>query len=286
MIRAILAASRPISWVNTAVPFALAYLLDTSRFDWLLLFGFIFFLVPYNIAMYGINDVFDYESDIRNPRKGGIEGAVLPKSLHRPLLVAAGVTTLPLALILYASGTTFSAVWLTIALFTVYAYSAPPFRFKEVPVLDSVTSSSHFALPALVGATITDPSVGPRFWLAVAAFFLWGMSSHALGAVQDVVADREGGLKSIATGLGARLTTRLACAGYLISAVICIALPFPGWVVGLLGLGYAANTARFLDVTDETSAEVNRAWRVFLWLNFATGGVITVAVLFFLFPPQ
>ena len=34
MIRAILAASRPISWVNTAVPFALAYLLDTSRFDW------------------------------------------------------------------------------------------------------------------------------------------------------------------------------------------------------------------------------------------------------------
>lgn len=132
MIRAILAASRPISWVNTAVPFALAYLLDISRFDWLLLVGFVFFLIPYNIAMYGINDVFDYESDIRNPRKGGIEGAVLPKSLHRPLLIAAGVTTLPFALVLYAAGTWASALWLTVALFAVYVYSAPPFRFKEI----------------------------------------------------------------------------------------------------------------------------------------------------------
>ena len=111
------------------------------------------------------------------------------------------------------------------------------------------------------------------------------MASHALGAVQDVVADREGGLSSIATGLGARLATRLACGGYAIAAVLCFALPFPGWIVGGLGLGYAVNALRFANVTDETSADVNRAWRVFLLLNVATGGVITVSVLFFLFPP-
>lgn len=284
MIRSILAASRPISWVNTAVPFGLAYLLDTGRFDGLFWLGFIFFLIPYNIAMYGINDVFDYESDIRNPRKGGIEGAVLPKRIHRPLLIAAGVTTLPLAAVLYGFGTWISAAWLTLALFAVYAYSAPPLRFKEVPVLDSVTSAAHFTVPALVGATITDSTVPPSFWLAMAAFFCWGMASHALGAVQDVVADREGGLSSIATGLGARTTTRLACAGYATAAALCFFLPFPGWVIGILGLGYTANALRFANVTDETSASVNRAWRIFLWLNFATGGVITVSVLLSLFP--
>lgn len=284
MIRSILAASRPISWVNTAVPFGLAYLLDTARFDWLFWIGFVFFLIPYNIAMYGINDVFDYESDIRNPRKGGIEGAVLPMSVHRPLLFAAGVTTLPFALVLTAAGTWASAAWLAVALFAVLAYSAPPFRFKEIPVLDSATSSTHFTVPALVGATIADPGVSGPFWLAMAAFFLWGMASHALGAVQDVNADREGGLSSIATGLGARTTTRLACVGYAGAAVLCFALPFPGWIVGLLGLGYTANALRFANVTDETSATVNRAWRIFLWLNFATGGVVTVGVLFHLFP--
>lgn len=55
-----------------------------------------------------------------------------------------------------------------------------------------MTSSAHFTVPALVGATIADPAVSHGFWLAAAAFFLWGMASHALGAVQDVVADREG----------------------------------------------------------------------------------------------
>lgn len=83
VLRGILAASRPLSWVNTAVPFALTYLLAQGEFSALLVVGFIFFLIPYNIAMYGMNDVFDYESDIVNPRKGGVEGAVLPKTMHR-----------------------------------------------------------------------------------------------------------------------------------------------------------------------------------------------------------
>lgn len=282
MIRSILAASRPVSWVNTAVPFALTYLLDTHRVDWLLVWGFLFFLIPYNIAMYGINDVFDYESDIRNPRKGGIEGAVLPRSMHKPLLIASAVTVIPFAAVLYAVGTWVSAAWLTVALFAIYAYSAPPFRFKEVPLLDSVTSSTHFTTPAIVGATIVDAHVGPMLALAAAAFFCWGMASHALGAVQDVQADREGGLRSIATAFGARATTRFAAVLYLIAALACFALPPPGWIIGLLGLGYVANTVRFWNVTDASAAAVNRAWRVFLWLNYLTGGVVTVSVLLYL----
>ena len=236
MIRAILTASRPISWVNTAVPFALAYLLDTGRVDWRLCVGFVFFLVPYNIAMYGINDVFDYESDIRNPRKGGIEGAVLPPSMHRPLLVASAVTVAPFAAVLYAAGTRTSAAWLTLALAAVVAYSAPPLRLKEVPILDSATSSTHFVAPALVGASLADATLEPPFTLAAAL--------------------------------------------YLVAALACFALPATGWVVGLLGLGYVANTARYWNVTDATSASVNRAWRVFLWLNYLTGAVVTISVLF------
>lgn len=284
MICAILAASRPISWVNTAVPFALTYLLDVRQVDWRLIVGFVFFLIPYNIAMYGINDVFDYESDIRNPRKGGIEGAVLPKKMHGPLLVASASTVLPFAIVLYAAGTWVSAMWLTLALAAVVAYSAPPMRFKEIPVLDSATSSTHFTAPALVGATLADAHLNPATALALTAFFLWGMASHALGAVQDVNADREGGLRSIATELGARKTTRLAALMYLAATASCFALPAPGWLVGLLGFGYVANTLRFWRVTDATSANVNRAWRVFLWLNYLTGAVVTISVLTHAFP--
>ena len=77
-VREVLAASRPFSWINTAYPFAAGYLLATGgRVDALFVVGTLFFLVPYNLLMYGINDVFDYASDLRNPRKGGIEGGLV-----------------------------------------------------------------------------------------------------------------------------------------------------------------------------------------------------------------
>ena len=278
MLRGILAASRPISWVNTAFPFGLAYLLVVGGLDWLFWVGVVFFLIPYNIAMYGINDVFDYESDIRNPRKGGVEGAILPTSMHAPLLWASALTTLPFLVVMYASGTWQSAFWLTLSMTAVVAYSAPPMRFKERPVLDSATSAAHFVTPAIVGATIRVGELPVYFWVAVGAFFLWGMASHALGAVQDVKADREGDLSSIATAFGARLTTRLAAGAYLVAALLLFLLPAPGWIVGIAGLGYVANTLRFRNITDDTCESVNRAWRVFLWLNYLVGAIVTVSL--------
>ncbi len=67
-VRAVLASSRPVSWVNTAYPFGAAYLLAGGGVDLAFVVGVVYFLVPYNLLMYGLNDVFDYESDVRNPR--------------------------------------------------------------------------------------------------------------------------------------------------------------------------------------------------------------------------
>ena len=78
MIGSIVKASRPVSWINTAYPFAAGYVMVEREIDARLVVGTLFFLIPYNLLMYGINDVFDYESDLRNPRKGGVEGALLP----------------------------------------------------------------------------------------------------------------------------------------------------------------------------------------------------------------
>jgi 4-hydroxybenzoate polyprenyltransferase len=84
--RDLLLASRPVSWINTAYGFAAAYLLTSGRVDAAFVIGTLFFLVPYNLAMYGINDVFDYASDLANPRKGGAEGAIHSPARHRVVL--------------------------------------------------------------------------------------------------------------------------------------------------------------------------------------------------------
>ena len=79
--RLLFTSSRPLSWINTAFPFAAGYYMISGRVDATLIVGSLFFLIPYNLLMYGINDVYDYESDLRNPRKGGVEGAVGDVSL-------------------------------------------------------------------------------------------------------------------------------------------------------------------------------------------------------------
>ncbi len=271
----VLASSRPLSWVNTAYPFAAAYLLAGGGWDLTLALGTLWLLVPYNLLMYGVNDVFDYESDIRNPRKGGVEGIVLDRRLHRVTLWAAALSNLPFVVALVALGDLASTAVLALSVFAVVAYSAPGLRFKERPFVDSLTSSTHFVSPAVLGLAMAE---APVTWPAVAAiggFFAWGIGSHAFGAVQDIRADREGGLASVGTVLGASRTTRFALAAYVVAGLLLLTVPWPGTLAAALVLPYIANVAPYLALPDAECERANAGWRRFLWLNFLTGFLVT-----------
>jgi 4-hydroxybenzoate polyprenyltransferase len=276
---ALFVSSRPLSWVNTAFPFAVAYFMVVREVDLIFVLGTFYFLVPYNLAMYGINDVFDYESDLRNPRKGGVEGAVLAVSLHRPILVAALLTNLPFLIYLVAVGNPLSWLVLAISVFAVIAYSAKGLRFKERPFVDSITSSTHFLSPAIYGLVLTGAVFTPQLWAILAAFFLWGLASHAFGAVQDVIADREGGISSIATEIGARLTVRLSIIAYLLAGILLLFAAQPGPFAAIMALPYALMCAPFWSITDEKAETANRGWRRFLLLNFITGFLVTMLLI-------
>ena len=278
-LRTLVVSSRPLSWVNTAFPFGLTYYLFVAEFDALFVVGTLFFLIPYNVLMYGINDVFDYESDLRNPRKGGVEGALLGPELHRPMVLLSALLPLPFLVPLILWGSLLSTGVLALALFFVVAYSAKNFRFKEIPFVDSVTSSLHFVMPAvfamaLVGAELTGLSL-----TLLASFFFWGMASHAFGAVQDVLADREAGVGSIATAIGAKGTVRFAVVLYLVAGLVVVATPWPLPLIAPVALLYVGALAPGWSVSDEDAWKANRSWKWFLGLNFVAGAVV-VLVLF------
>jgi 4-hydroxybenzoate polyprenyltransferase len=321
-LRALFWSSRPLSWINTAFPFAAAYILtaasaprvdadaggayvsqsvadavadgsaavvvftgptpafDFAQVNWLVaVVGILFFLVPYNLAMYGINDVFDYESDLRNPRKGGVEGALLDRSMHRTTLWAAVLTCAPFVLFLVAVGSPLSWLVLAVSLFAVVAYSAKGLRFKERPFVDSVTSSTHFVSPAVYGLVLAGATFTPQLWALLGAFFLWGAASHAFGAVQDVIADREGGIASIATVIGARTTVRLAVVAYLLAGILLTFIDAPGPFAAIIPVAYALNCAPWWNITDAEAEGANKGWKRFLWLNFVSGFVTTMLLI-------
>lgn len=269
--------SRPISWVNTAFPFAAGYLMMGGGVDLLLIIGTLFFLIPYNLLMYGINDVFDYESDMRNPRKGGVEGAVTPKRFHNLIIWSSILMSAPFVVALLLLGNKVSSAVLLIILFFVLAYSAKYLRFKEIPFLDSVTSSMHFVGPLLFAYSLT--TINESALWAAGAFFLWGMASQAFGAVQDILPDREAGIRSIATRIGARHTVWFSAVLYTLAVIAVTNVGIYAWPVAAAGVLYLMSTLQFIMITDKTSAMARKGWKRFLRLNYLTGAIVTMSCL-------
>lgn len=279
--RELFVSSRPISWINTAYPFAAAYLLTTRQVDVTFVVGTLFFLIPYNLAMYGINDVFDYESDLRNPRKGGAHGAVLDRRMHPITLWAAGLSCAPFVVYLVIVGDPASWLVLAASLFFVVFYSAPPLRLKEVPFADSLTSSIHFFSPAVYALVLAGAEWTWQLAAVIVAFGLWGVASHAFGAVQDVAADREAGISSIATARGARWTVRFAFACYAAAGALMLATAWPGPLAAIVAVPYLVAVWPFRNITDDTATEATRGWRRFLWINQLAGFLVTLLLIWY-----
>ena len=280
MIPKLFWSSRPISWINTAFPFAAGYYLVLGEINLTLVLGFVFFLIPYNLLMYGVNDVFDYESDLRNPRKGGIEGALLEPKYHRPILLIATLVPVPFLWYLFVQGDAQSNLILGIVIFSVLAYSLKHMRFKEIPFLDSITSATHFVGPMVYGISLAGGSLGNQTLILITlAFFLWGMASHAFGAVQDIRADREANISSIATVLGARATVRVAMVGYVLAGLLTLFIGDRYSFAFLAALPYLFVVGREWNIEDENCERANRGWKRFIWLNFLAGAIISSLII-------
>ena len=273
----LVAASRPFSWVNTALPFLAGALLVDRHLTAVAVAGTLYFTLPYNLLLYGVNDLFDHASDVRNPRKGSLEGALVPPSMAQSLWALVVLTNLPLLALLVALGGLRVAPVLALTVGIALAYSAPPLRTKVRPGLDSLTSALHFALPVAVGMITAgrDPAELP--WSGFAAFVAWGIASHALGAVQDIAYDRAAGIGSVATVLGARRTAAISLVGYLAAVVVAASTGPVGALAALIVLPYALLPLPLLARPDEVRA--HRAWRSFLSLNLLAGFLLTQLLL-------
>lgn len=279
MLQKLFVSSRPISWINTAFPFAAAYFLATGSVDIRLIVGSLFFLIPYNLLMYGVNDVFDYESDLRNPRKGGIEGALLDPKYHRATLLAAFGFAAPFTAYLLLVGDALSNLVLVVVLFSVVAYSLKGLRFKEVPFLDSITSATHFVGPMIYGLVLAGATFNSQIWIVIAAFSLWGMASHAFGAVQDIKADKEAGIGSVATVIGAKPTVVLALVMYLAAGLLALLLEGRYAQVAIAAIPYLIVVGRELSITNENCERANRGWKWFIYLNFLAGAIVSATII-------
>ncbi len=276
-VRQLLEASRPFSWIDTALPFLAAGFAAERALTLPLVLGTLYFLLPYNLLLYGVNDLFDYASDVANPRKRSIEGGLLPPDRRRSLWLGVAVTNVPFVVALGFVGGPAVAAALLVTVVVAVAYSAPPVRTKERPFLDSLTSALHFALPAACGFLVGGMAPADLPWIVLGGFVAWGIASHALGAIQDIAYDRAAGIGSIAIALGARGTAVVSLAGYVVAVVAAASLGPLGLLAAIPLALYLLLPAMVLCAPGEPSAR--RAWRGFLGMNLLVGFLLTQLLL-------
>ncbi|MFB6193529.1 MAG: prenyltransferase, partial [Halobaculum sp.] len=173
---------------------------------------FAYFLLPANVQLYGVNDVFDADVDEENPKKEEKEVRYGGDRLVPAVVLAASVAGLALFPLLPR------VAWPYLGLYFLLAveYSAPPFRFKTTPFVDSV-SNGLYILPGAVAYAAVAGSHPPV--AALVGGWLWSMGMHTFSAIPDIEPDREAGIRTTATVLGETRTYAYCAATWLSSAV-------------------------------------------------------------------
>lgn len=281
-LKELVVVSRPFWWINTAAGFIASYWLLNDHLGVLFAIGVLYFAFAYNLLMYGVNDIYDYESDIKNPRKiaAGIEGSVMSKKKHPSLWFWMLCINIPLLVYLYLQGTTTANLWLTLMIFMVFAYSQKGLRWKEIPLLDSFTSSFHYTSPFIYGGLLAG--AGELYIPAFITYFIWVMGNHAFGAIQDITPDRQAGISSIATKLGAAKTIIFVLLAYVVAALLPVVFyGLYGAVVAILLSPYVLIVAQtFRDRENDEAPSFRVGWKRFLYVNYAVGFSFTLILLY------
>jgi 4-hydroxybenzoate polyprenyltransferase len=235
-IKEVFRISRPRFWLYEAATFGLVGTVGalqgiTFFSDWRYWVFALYFLIPANILIYGINDIFDYETDKLNPKKGDTAyEALVPPEKQKALWKWILLTNIPFFFFIPHT----LPLILSFIAFVFFAsfYSAEPIRAKSKPIIDSLFSAGHYVATGVFGYYLAGGADFPL--IGIIAGMCWTVAMHAYSAVPDIKADFGAGLKTIAIMIGAKRTIFLCWFLYILAAyLVCDIIPVASLIGGI-----------------------------------------------------
>ena len=262
----LLRLSRPRFWFYLAGPVVVgvAYGAESPAdlFAPIALALFAYFLVPANVFLYGVNDVFDADVDETNPKKDDREVRYTGDRTVIAAVLASGLLALGFVPVLAPAALTVLALFVFLAI----EYSAPPLRFKTTPLLDSI-SNGLYVLPGVIAYTAVAGELPPT--AAVLGGWCWTMGMHTFSAIPDIEPDRAAGIRTTATALGERRTYGYCALCWLAAA---LAFSFVHVLLAVLLLAYPV----LVFAIARSSIDVDRAYWWYPAVNTLVGMTFTL----------
>jgi len=268
-VRRLVLISRPVLWINTIGSGLVAVWLTGAVFDLRALPVVLWLTLPFNLLIYGVNDIYDQETDAANPRKGSIEGARIRQSEVRLIAWTVAIVNVPFLVYFVVALPPLAIAVMLLYVGVFVFYSAPPLRFKARPFVDSL-SNAAYALPlVIVPAALAATPV----WPAVLGLMAWSVAKHAFDAVQDIVEDRDAGIATTAVRLGARGTALWSGAWWVVSAALFAVVSVPVAAVDLVIAGILVGSL-LRDPTPQTGHRLYRLSVAFPYVAGSFAGVL------------
>ncbi len=210
--------SRPIFWLVAPAAYLFGVYSGGMEFGPFVYLQALLLTIPLGIYVFGINDLFDIETDNTNlRRKGEVWGAKIDES-DRKWIIQASVAIISFMILCAAmSGQIIHLITVALFLPFPYLYSVPPFRFKSRPVIDSLTNATYTFGPFAMGFSLSG-SFG-YLNLDMILLALVFSAAHAIGTVMDLESDRKAGMKTFASAISPRAAA--------VFAVVLIAANLP-----------------------------------------------------------
>lgn len=273
-MRFLLKVSRPRFWFYLFGPFIVGLVAGVTDLSELATWRYaafaLYFLLPANLLVYGINDIFDYETDRLNEKKAGYETLVTPERRRR-LFFWIAVLNLPFIVLAAFELNLFAFAALQTFLFLSIFYSSPPIRAKAKPILDSAFNVLYI-MPGVFAFALVTRSLPPAEVIIAGGF--WTAAMHAYSAIPDIEADEKAGLQTIATKFGAYGTLAI-CFG-LYAAAAFLSARFLG--IAAVGLGAAYMILMLASVKSVQNGRIFKLYKAFPLINIAAGFVLFWAV--------
>lgn len=198
----IIKISRPRFWLYAGGTFLVGLAAGASSLQSLLsvqwILYFLYFILPANIFIYGINDLYDDDTDAFNSKKDDKEHRlqIAERKFTKIFVWFSAILGIIVAI---TSPTWQGSALVLVSVFLAWAYSSKPFRFKAKPFIDAI-SNVHYAVIGFAAYAMASGH-WPPLWAVLAAWF-WTASMHIFSAVPDIEADLKANLKTTAIFFG------------------------------------------------------------------------------------
>lgn len=275
MLGKAITVSRPLFWIGPFAAYATGLAVAGVQRGFFESWELLLMTFPVSFYIYAVNDFFDIGPDQRNPRKSGVWGEPLKQSemeWARNLCISIA------ALLLITSIISFNplhVLFTALGLIVPLAYSAPPLRLKNIPVLDSISNISYGFVPFAMAASLGNcfAYLDARFL----SFLLVLPAVHAITTVMDYEKDKKEGQSTFAVSFGMRAPSIFAAAVFLGNSILFFQLsPIAG-----ISLAFAAMVSLVLAVFPSPE-NARRAFKVLFAYGLALGYFFFIK--YFLFP--